>query len=115
MKIRKLVRQSLQAIAVLVATSSGATAGDAKTAQSDAAACVSAVATAYLTANAAFVLRATSNGLMSIEDVIAQRRLQEAYCRQYAGCLSASVSPDFSDTANRAVFASCLDNEAKQK
>jgi hypothetical protein len=108
----------LQAIAVLFATSSSVMAGeDAKPAQSNPTrdACVSTAGTAYLTANAALVSRATSAGLMSIEDVIAQRRLQEGYCRQFAGCIAASVSPNFSDVTNRAMFASCLDDEAKEK
>jgi hypothetical protein len=110
----------LQAIAVLVAMSSSVMAGDdAKTAQSNPTrdACVSAAATAYLTANAALVSRATSTGLMSIEDVIAQRRLQESYCKQFAGCIAVNISPNpsLSDMTNRAMFASCLDDEAKEK
>jgi hypothetical protein len=42
-------------------------------------------------------------------------REQEGYCRQYAGCIAAFVSPNLSDTTNKAMFASCLDDEAKEK
>jgi hypothetical protein len=112
--------RQLSFMAILVAVSSSAMAGDdAKIAQTNVArdACISAATTAYLTANAALVLRATSAGLMSIEDIIAQRRLQENYCRQYAGCIAVNISPNpsLSDTTNNAMFASCLADEAKEK
>jgi hypothetical protein len=109
--------RNLLAIAALVAASSySAMAGDdAKTTQITEAqkTCVSVATTAYLTANAELVSRGA--GIMSVDDTIAQRRLVERYCKQFAGCMVSNLNPNFSDMAYRAMFASCLDDEAQQK
>jgi hypothetical protein len=63
--------------------------------------------------NAQFVLRETAGGLMSVDDTIALRRLQEGYCKQYAACLSSNIADaTLRETAIRAMFGDCLDDEA---
>jgi hypothetical protein len=54
--------------------------------------------------------------LMSVDDQIGQRRLVESYCRQYAACLVSDI-PDttMKETASRAMFGSCLEDESKEK
>ena len=76
-------------------------------------ACVSSATKDYLATNAQFVLRATTDGLvMSVDDTIALRRLQEDYCKQYAACLSSNTDDATQrETAIRALFADCLDDE----
>ncbi len=61
----------------------------------------------------ATTLRAVAEALNA--RTIAQRRLVEGYCKQFAGCMVSNLNPNFSDMAYRAMFASCLDDEAKQK
>jgi hypothetical protein len=76
--------------------------------------CAGAAAKEYLTADAAFARRATANGVMSVDDTIAQRRLAEDFCKQWAACLVSSITDASSrETALRATFAGCLTNEAK--
>jgi len=76
--------------------------------------CAGAAAKEYLTADAAFARRATANGVMSVDDTIAQRRLAEDFCTQWAACLVSSITDASSrETALRATFAGCLTNEAK--
>jgi hypothetical protein len=80
-------------------------------------ACVEGATKEYLTASAQFVLRATDWRLvMSVDDTIALRRLQEGYCKQYAACLSGNIADaTLRETAIRAMFADCLDDEVKEK
>ena len=80
-------------------------------------ACVDSATKEYLTTNAQFVLRATADGLlMSVDDTIALRRLQESYCKQYANCFSSNIDDAIQrETATRAMFADCLDDEVKEK
>jgi hypothetical protein len=80
-------------------------------------ACAAAAAKEYLTANAAFILKATANGaaIMSIDDAIAQRRLVEDYCRRHAACLSSNVKDaGLRETILRGTFAGCISDEAKE-
>jgi hypothetical protein len=77
-------------------------------------ACAAAATKDYLTTNSAFVVRATANGLMSVDDRIAQRRLVEGYCKRWAACLVTNVDDaGMRETAYRATFSSCLEFEAK--
>ena len=80
-------------------------------------ACVGSTTEEYLTANAQFVLRATAGReLMSVDDKIGQRRLVEGYCKQYAACLIGNIADaTMRETALRAMFADCLDDEAKEE
>jgi hypothetical protein len=74
-------------VVIVALSSSSAMAGDnSETAKNNAVRdeCVRVAATAYLTADAELVTSATSNGLMSVEGTIAERRLQETYCKQVA-------------------------------
>src|SRR5258708_26507786 len=98
------MRKLLKAMVIVALPSSAMAGDDEKTAKSNAArdGCVRVAATAYLTADAELVTRATSNGLMSVEDTIAQRRLQENYCKQVASCVAGSVNPNFLEATYRA-------------
>jgi hypothetical protein len=80
-------------------------------------ACVANATKEYLTTNAQLVLRASPDGaIMSIDDKIGQRRLVEGYCKQYAACLVSSITDSaMKETALRAMFAGCLDDEAKDQ
>jgi len=102
-----------RAIAVLLAMSpASAMAANISDAQ---AACAGAAAKEYLTANAAFITRATANGIMSIDDTIAHRRLAEGFCKRWAACLVTNIAEaDLREIALRATFAACLTNEAKE-
>lgn len=106
-----------RAIAVLLAMSpASAMAGNRAPNVSDAqAACAGAAANEYLTANAEFITRATANGIMSIDDAIAHRRLAEGFCKRWAACLVTNIAEaDLREIALRATFAGCLTNEAKE-
>jgi hypothetical protein len=74
-------------------------------------ACAAAATKDYLSANAALVLRATANGLMSVDDTIAQRRLVEGYCKEWAACLVSNTAANLRETVYRATFSACLDTE----
>jgi hypothetical protein len=102
------------AIAVLLASSPATVMADQEARFTDEQmACVDGATKEYLTANAQFVLRATAGGLlMSVDDTIALRRVQEGYCKQYAACLSSNISDATQrETAIRALFGDCLDDE----
>jgi hypothetical protein len=105
------------AIAVLLAVSSAnAMAGnEAPNISDEQMTCAGAAAQEYETANAALAQRATADGIMSVEDTIAQRRLAEDYCKRWAACLVSNIT-DASPRENalRATFAGCLSNEAKE-
>jgi hypothetical protein len=78
-------------------------------------ACAGAAAQEFETANAAIAEHATANGSLSIEDVIAQRRLAEDFCKRWATCLIANITePGLRENALRSSFAGCLSNEASE-
>jgi hypothetical protein len=77
--------------------------------------CAAAATKDYLTTNAALVERATTNGLMSVDDTISQRRLVEGYCKQWAACLVSNMDASTRESGYRATFSSCLENEANAK
>jgi len=55
-------------------------------------ACAEAVKKEYQTTKAQLVQKATANGtIMSVDDTIAKRRLDEDFCRRWAACLSSNV------------------------
>ena len=54
-----------------------------------------------------------TNGTLSIEDAIAQRRLSEDFCKRWATCLVTNITePGLRENALRSTFAGCLSNEA---
>jgi hypothetical protein len=82
------------AIAVLLAVSPASAIAESDTKpQLDAqTACAVAAPKDYLNANAAFLRAATiANGLLSVDDTIAQRRLVEGYCKQWSACLVSNM------------------------
>jgi hypothetical protein len=67
----------------------------------------------YLPANHALMTRHSLGKTM--EDILAQRRLQEDYCQQYARCLTSNdvkATGNLGDVVIAAMFASCLRDEA---
>jgi hypothetical protein len=110
--------RNIGVVALLLAMSlTSATAGNEAKITEEQLACVGSATKEYLTTNAQFILRATGGGqLMSVEDSIAQRRLVESYCKQYAACLVSNIADaPLRESALRAMFATCLDDEAKEK
>jgi hypothetical protein len=106
------------AIAVLLALSPASVMADEQAKPTEEQlACVDNATKEYLATNAQFVLRATAGGLlMSVDDTIALRRLQEGYCKQYAACFSSNIADATQrETAIRAMFGDCLDDEVKEK
>ena len=76
-------------------------------------ACAGAPSQDFDTANAAIAERATADGILSIEDAIAQRRLAEDFCKRWATCLVTNITePGLRENALRSTFAGCLSNEA---
>jgi hypothetical protein len=66
---------------------------------------------------AQLVQKATANGtVMSVDDAIAKRRLDEDFCTRWAACLSSNVK-DASTRENIAAvtFVACLDYEVSAK
>jgi hypothetical protein len=107
----------VKAIAVLLAASPALAGNELPKFSAEQMACVGTATEEYLTAHAKFVLRATSNGttLMSVDDTIAQRRLVEGYCKRRADCLVSNISDAvLREMALRAMFAECLNSEAKE-
>jgi hypothetical protein len=77
-------------------------------------ACAGAASQEYETANAALARRATADGILSVDDAIAQRRLAEDFCKRWATCLVSNITePGLRENALRATFAGCLNGEAK--
>ena len=71
----------------------------------------------YQTTKAQLVQKATANGtIMSVDNTIAKRRLDEDFCRRWAACLSSNVK-DASTRENIAAvtFVACLDYEVSAK
>ena len=80
-------------------------------------ACAEAVKKEYQATKAQLVQKATANGtVMSVDDTIAKRRLDEDFCRRWAACLSSNVK-DASTRENIAAvtFVACLDYEVSAK
>src|SRR5882672_4436112 len=107
----------VRAIAVLLAVSPALAGNEPPKFSAEQMACVGTATEEYLRAQAKFVLRATGNGttLMSVDDTIAQRRLIEGYCKRRADCLVSNI-PDagLREMTLRAMFAGCLNSEAKE-
>jgi hypothetical protein len=76
-------------------------------------ACAVVVMTEYNKANLALL----QEGLLqfSVDNVIAQRRLQEHYCLQYARCLVGEATNQALRSAQWGLFSSCLQEETKEK
>jgi hypothetical protein len=104
------------AIAVLLAVSPAMAGTEPPKFSAEQISCFRTATEEYLTAHAKFVLRATGNGtaLMSVDDTTAQRRQVEGYCKRRADCLISNI-PDagLREVALRAMFAGCLNDEAK--
>ena len=84
--------------------------GTARAAESQQSKCVAAAFTEYKEVNADFILRAIP---MPVENVLAQRRLQEQYCLQYARCMIGDPSVVRSLNSPFSVaFSTCLREEA---
>ena len=99
------------AIAVLFAMSSAsAMAGsEAPNVSDEQMACAGAAAQEYETANAAIAERVTADGILSVDDAIAQRRLAEDFCKRWATCLVSKINdPGLRENALWATFAGCL-------
>ena len=104
-------------IAVLLAISPAnvIAASDAPNVSEQQMTCAGAASKEYTTAKAELDRRASANGIMSVEDTIAQRRLAEDFCKQWAACLVSNITDaTLRETALRATFAGCLTNEAKE-
>jgi hypothetical protein len=111
------MRHAKAIVAVLFAMSSAnAMAGnEAPNISDEQMTCAGAASQEYETANAAFAERATADGIMSLEDKIAQRRLAENFCKRWATCLVSNITDaSLRENALRATFAGCLSNEAKE-
>jgi hypothetical protein len=108
----------LRVIALLVVMAPpAAMAGEESKFTDEQLACVAGARKEYLATNAQHVLHATADGLLlSVDDTIALRRLQEDYCKQYAACLSGNLADaTMRETATRALFSGCLDDEVQEK
>jgi hypothetical protein len=104
--------------AILALSPASATAGSANKGQiSDAQmACAAAATKDFLTTNAALLIRGTvATGLMSVDDKIAQRRLLEGYCKQWAACLVSNMDANNREIGYRATFSACLDADANEQ
>jgi hypothetical protein len=86
-------------------------------------ACLTEALTNYTKAKVAFfaskggdVAKGTMPSL-TIEYYLAERRLEEAYCVQYARCVVAgtNIPPNFVDTVAGTQFAGCLADEAEER
>jgi hypothetical protein len=110
------MRNARAIVAVLLAMSppSAMAGNEAPNVSDEQLTCAGNAAQEYETANAALAQRATADGIMSIEDTIAQRRLAEDYCKRWAACLVSNITePGLRENALRASFAGCLSGEAK--
>ena len=104
------------AVAVLFAMSSASAMADNQlpNVSDEQLTCAGAAAQEYETANAALAQRAAADGIMSVEDTIAQRRLAEDYCKRWAACLVSNITdPGLREIALRASFAGCLSGQEK--
>jgi hypothetical protein len=111
------MRQASATVAVLFAMSSASAmaANEAPNVSDEQMACAGAAAQEYETANAAIAERATADGILSVDDAIAQRRLAEDFCKRWATCLVSNITdPGLRENALRATFAGCLSGEAKE-
>jgi hypothetical protein len=113
----RAMRQASATVAVLFAMSSASAmaANEAPNVSDEQMTCAGAAAQEYETANAAIAERATADGILSVDDAIAQRRLAEDFCKRWATCLVSNITdPGLRENALRATFAGCLSGEAKE-
>lgn len=73
-------------------------------------ACIAAAFKQYNAANVAILQSAAP--ILTIEASIAQRRLQERYCLEFARCVVSSIPPQSAAIPAAAAFSSCLKDEA---
>jgi hypothetical protein len=108
-----------RAIALLLAMSpaSAMAANEVPKVSDEQMACAEAVKKEYQTTKAELVQRATANGtVMSVDDTIAKRRLDENFCKRWAACLSSNVKDAGPREYIAAVtFVACLDYEVSGK
>jgi hypothetical protein len=95
--------------AVVAALASESAAQAPTTSQDQAKACAVAAKTDYIKQNFALLNQETT--LLSVEAMIAQRRLEEQYCLRFVRCFYA----DPKDLAFQAEFNSCLEDESLEK
>lgn len=107
----------VRAIIVLLAILPvSAIASDAKPQVSEAAkACAGSAFEDYIKANAALLLNAKADPMLSVEDTIAQRRLVEGYCKKWASCIADDMPASARELVYRSQFSKCVDLEAKVK
>ena len=74
--------------------------------------CMIATFTDYNRANVELL---TKTDPVTVETIIAQRRLQEQYCLRIAQCHVAGPPPQRTSIALNATFSSCLRDEAMEK
>jgi hypothetical protein len=73
--------------------------------------CALAAATEYNRANLGLLL--SSGPLMSAQALVAQRRLTEAYCTRFAGCLVSNPAAD--PIRFSTIFSRCLREEEEER
>jgi len=74
-------------------------------------ACLAAALSAYTKANSALMLRSVP--VMSVEAIVAKRRLQEQYCLRVARCRVGDQNQGMA-VLYATAFSSCLNDEAKE-
>jgi phosphopantetheinyl transferase len=77
--------------------------------------CAQRAFTSYVTANNSLLQQQGAAPLQSVEMTIAQRRLQEQFCLQFARCLFPDPSNEAVVLPYTAAFGSCLRDEALEK
>jgi hypothetical protein len=110
------IMRHAKAVAMLCAMlSASAVAGnEAPNVSDEQMACAGAASQEYERANAALAQRATADGIVSVDDAIAQRRLAEDFCKRWATCLVSNITDaGLRENAPRTSFAGCLSGEAK--
>ena len=79
-------------------------------------ACAATATKEFETTKAQIISRATANGtILSVDDTIAKRRLEEVFCKRSAACLSSNVDASARENIMALTFAACLDYEAGVK
>ncbi len=76
-------------------------------------ACATAAFMEYNKANVALLTGASP--IMSVEAQVAQRRLQESYCLQYARCFAGDPANQSAGMQYALEFSQCLEEEALEK
>jgi outer membrane protein W len=108
---------------IVAITASSGTMAETPTDNAVLRACLTEVMTNYAKAKFAFyaskgadVTKGTMPSL-TIDYYLAERRLEEAYCVQYARCVvtGTNIPPSLADTVAGTQFASCLADEAAER